>query len=125
MTKEKYSDKHDLPTLATTSRNMQAHATMHGVSTIAIPKIGCGLDQMYWQDVVKVLRNIFVFSDTQIVVYSLDEHAGHAEGDAEFYAEDEVNRFSEEFHLNEKELETDFNSDAKSCQPVCDEQFPV
>ena len=36
-----------------------------------------------------------------------------------------MERYSEEFHLNEKELETDFTSDAKSCQPTCDEQFPV
>ena len=47
-----------------------------------------------------------------------------AEGDPEFYAEDEIDRYSEEFHLNEKELDTDFTSDAKSCQPDCDEQFP-
>ena len=128
MTKEKYSDKPDLQTLAQTLQNMQAHATVHGVLTIAIPKIGCGLDQMNWQDVVKLLRKIFAYSDIQIVVYSIDEHAIHAmstEGDPEFYAEDEIDRYSEEFHLNERELETDFTSDAKSCQPVCDEQFPV
>ena len=74
---------------------MQSHATMHGVSTIAIPKVGCGLDQMNWQDVVKFLRDIFAYSDVQIVVYSLDEHAIHAmsaEGDPEFYAEDEIDR---------------------------------
>ena len=46
VTKEKYSDKPDLQTLATTLQKMQAHATIHGVSTIAIPKIGCGLDQI-------------------------------------------------------------------------------
>ena len=27
--------------------------------------------------------------------------------------------------MNEREQETDLASDAKSCQPVCDEQFPV
>ena len=99
---------------------------MHGVSTIAIPNIGCGLDQLNWQDVVKLLRDIFAYSDIQIVVYSLEEHAFHAmsaEGDPEFYAEDEIDRYREEFHLNERELETDFAIDAKSCQPDCDEQF--
>ena len=128
VTKEKYSGEPDLSTLATTLQNMRAHATMHGVSTIAIPKIGCGLDQMNWQDVVKVLRNIFAYSDIQIVVYSPDEHAIHAksaERDPEFYAKDEIDGYSEDFHLNEKEMETDFTSGAKSCQPVCDEQFPV
>ena len=27
--------------------------------------------------------------------------------------------------MNERELETDFTSDAKSCQPDCDKQFPI
>ena len=128
MTKEKHSDKPDLQTLATTLQNMQAHATMHGVSTIAIPKIGCGLDLMNWQDVVKLLRDIFAYSDIQIVVYLLDENAIHAMsagGDPEFYAEDEKDRYSEDFDLNEREFETHFTSDAKSCQPDCDEQFPI
>ena len=128
MTKEKYSDKPDLKTLAITLQNMQAHATIHGNTTIAIPKIGCGLDQMNWQDVVKLLRDIFAYSDIQIVVYSLDEHAIHAmsaEGDPEYYAKDEIDRYCEEFHLNERELETNFRSDTKSCQPDCDEQFPI
>ena len=83
---------------------------------------------MNWQDVIKLLRKISACSDIQIVIYSLDGHAIHAmsaEGDPEFYAEDEIDRYSEEFHLNERELETDFTSDAKSCQPDCDEQFPI
>ena len=128
MTKEKDSDKPELQTLATTLQNMQAHATMHGVSTNVIPRIGCGLDQTEWQGVVKLLREIFGYSEIQIVVYSLDEQAIHAmsaEGDPEFYAEDEIDRYSEEFHLNERKLETDFTGDAKSCPPDCDEQFPI
>ena len=128
VTKEKYLDKRDLQTLATTLQSMQSHATMHGVSAIAMPKIGCGLDQMNWQDVVKLLRDIFAYSEIQIVVYSLNKQAIHvmsADGDPEFYAEDEIDRYSEDFHLNERDLETDFTSDAKSCQPDCDEQFPI
>ena len=62
------------------------------------------------------------------MVYSLDEHAVHAmfaEGYLEFNAEDEIDRYTEESRLNERELETDFTSYAKSCQKVCDQQFPV
>ena len=67
VSKLKYSDKPELQTLATTLPTMQAHATMHGVSTIAIPKNGCGLDQMNWQDVVKLLGNFFcLFRDTNL-----------------------------------------------------------
>ena len=61
------------------------------------------------------------------MVSSLAEHAIHvmsAKGGPEFYAEDEMDWYGEEFQLNERDLETDFTSDAKSCQPDCDEQFP-
>ena len=36
-----------------------------------------------------------------------------------------IQQFSEQFHLKHRELETDFTSDAKSCQPPGDEQFKV
>ena len=68
---------------------MKSHATMHEVSTIAIPKIGCGLDQMNWHEVVKLLRDVFAYSDIHVVVYTLESHGVHAlssEGDPEFYA---------------------------------------
>ena len=48
-----------------------------------------------------------------------------AERDPEFLAEDEIDRYGEDFPMNERELETDSTSNAKSCQPPCDEQFPV
>ena len=74
--------------------------------------------------VVKVLRDIFSYADLRIVVYTLEEngvHALSAESDAQFYANDEIERYSEEILLENRELETDF----KSCQPTLDEQFPV
>ena len=81
---------------------MKIHTSMNGVSTIAIPKLGCGLDQMNWQEVVKLLRDMFAYAEVQIVVYTLEENgvlALSAEGDAEFYADDEIERYSEEFLL--------------------------
>ena len=41
------------------------------------------------------------------------------------YAEDDIERYSDEFFVENHELETDFTKDFKSCQPTCDEQFPV
>ena len=66
---------------------MKIRASANGISTIAIPKLGCGLDKMNWQEVVKLLRDIFAYADVQIVVYTLEEngvHALSAERDAEF-----------------------------------------
>ena len=107
---------------------MKSHASTNGVSTIAIPKLGSGLDQMNWQEVVRLLRDIFDYADVQIIVYSLEENSVHAlfaEGEAEFYADDEIERYSEKFLLGNHELETDFTKDSKSCQATCDEQFPI
>ena len=96
---------------------MKSQASMYGISTVAIPKNGFGLDKMNWQEVVKLLRDVFAYSDIHIVVYTLESHGVDAlssEGDPEFYAEDEIERYSEEFHLNEKDLETDFTRDSNS-----------
>ena len=128
VTKERFYDEPNLSTLSKTLEAMKIHASKNGVSTIAIPKLGCGLDQMDWQEFVKLLRNIFAYANVQLVVYTLEKngvHALSAEGDAEFYADDEIEGCSEEFLLENRELETDFTKDSKSCQPTCDEQLPV
>ena len=83
---------------------------------------------MNWQEVVKLLRDIFAYADVQLVVYTLEENGIHvlsAEGDDEFYAEDKIERYSGELLLKNRELETDFTKVLKSCQPTCDEQIPV
>ena len=75
---------------------MKIHAGTNGDSTIAKPKLACGLDQMNWQEVVKLLRDIFAYADVQIVVYTLEEngvHAQSAKGDVEFHADDKIERY--------------------------------
>ena len=128
VTKERFCDKPNLSTLSKTLEARKIHAGTNGVSAIAISKLGCGLDQVNWQEVVRLLRDIFAYADVQVVIYTLEEngvHALFAEGDAEFYADDEIERYSEKFLLENRELETGFTKDSKSCQPTCDEQFPV
>ena len=128
VTKERLCDEPNLSTLSKTIETMKILAGANGVSTIAIPELGCGLDQTNWQEVVKLLRDIFAYADVQIVVYTPVENGVHAlskEGDAEFYAHDEIERYSKEFLLKNRELETDFTKDSKSCQPICDEKIPV
>ena len=128
VTKERLCDKPNLFTLSKTSEAMKIHASMNGISTIAISKLGGGLDQMNWQEVVKLLRDIFAYTDVQLVVYTLEENGVDAlssQGDVEFYADDEIERCSEEFLPENRELETDFTKDSKSCQPTCDGQFQV
>ena len=75
---------------------------------------------------MKLLRDIFAYADVQLVVNTLEEngvHALSAEEDAEFSAVDEIEGYSEEFLLENREQQTDFTKHSKSCQPPCDEQF--
>ena len=127
-TKTKFLDKRNLSTLFKTLEPMKIHVCADGISTISILKPDCRLDEVNWQEVVKLLRDIFAYAHVQFVVYTLQEigvHALSAEGDVEFYADVEVEGYSEDFLLENRELETDFNKDSKSCQPTCDERFPV
>ena len=114
VTKQQFFDKRDLSTLRKTLEAMKSHTAVYGVSTIVISKIGCGLDQKNWQEFVKLLRHVFAYSDIHVVVCTLESHGVHAmssEGEPEFYAEDEIERYSEDFCLDEKDLETDFTKD--------------
>ena len=95
VTKERFCDKPNLSTLSKILEAMKIHASTNGVSTVAIPKVGCGLDQMNWQEVVKLLRDFFADADVKIVLYTLEENGVYAlstEEDAELYADDEKER---------------------------------
>ena len=128
VTTEWFCDEPNLSTLSKTLEAMTILESTIGVSTIASPKLRCGLDQINWQEVVKLLPDIFGYAEVQIVVYTLEEkgiQAPSAEVDAKFYADIEIERYSEDFLLTNRELESDFTEGSKSCQPICDEHFPV
>ena len=71
-TKERFCEKPDLSTLYETLEAMKIHESTNGVF-FAIPKLDCGLDQTSWQEVVKLFRDISIYADVQIVVYTLKE----------------------------------------------------
>ena len=107
---------------------MKVQASTIGVVTIAIPNLCCPLDHKNWQEVLKLLRDIFAQTDVQFVVYTLEQigvHAMSSEGDADSHADDEMEPHSESIFMKNRELENDFTKHSKSCQPFCEEQFPV
>ena len=107
---------------------MKIHASTNGASNIELPKPDCGLDQIKWQEVVKLLHEIFAYADVRIVLYIVEENGVQAksfEGDAEFYANVARERRIEKSFVEDRELETDFTKDPKSCHPTCAEHFPV
>ena len=69
VTKEKYWHK---PTLKTMRQALECVADdfdFHG--KIAMPKIGCGLDRLNWQDVEKIIWEVFEDTDIEILVCEL------------------------------------------------------
>ena len=90
-----FCDKPYFSTLSKTLEATKIHACTNGVSTIAIPKLGGGLDQRNWKEVVKIMRDIFAYAGVQIAVHTLEKNEVHtmsAESDVEFSADEQIKR---------------------------------
>ena len=60
---------------------MVRHCRDYGVTSLAMPRIGCGLDRLRWHEVRAVLKEVFRGSDVAVTVYSLeDQPREHQEG---------------------------------------------
>ena len=46
-----------------------------GVERVAMPRIGCGLDKLRWEDVRKLLVEVFTGSSATLEVFTLDASA--------------------------------------------------
>eukprot|EP01116_Phalansterium_solitarium_P006370 TRINITY_DN18668_c0_g1_i1.p2 TRINITY_DN18668_c0_g1~~TRINITY_DN18668_c0_g1_i1.p2 ORF type:complete len:160 (+),score=7.63 TRINITY_DN18668_c0_g1_i1:128-607(+) len=71
ITKQRYYHK---PTLADLRRSLEQcrnHCISYGVKRLAMPRIGCGLDQLQWPQVKQTLAEVFDGTGIAIVVYSL------------------------------------------------------
>lgn len=72
VTKEKYYDKPTYETLKSSLTAMRDHCTGHNIKTLAIPRLGCGLDRLDWSVVRKDIADIFQDTDIAITACSLD-----------------------------------------------------
>ena len=68
VTKERYFHKPTLNTLRTALEEMRDYAVQMGVTKIAMPKIGCGLDRLDWDDVSAMIQEVFEETDIEILV---------------------------------------------------------
>ena len=53
--------------------NMRGHALPRNVHKITMPKIGCGLDKLSWNEVLKTLKDTFLDSGNLIQIISRNE----------------------------------------------------
>ncbi|XP_059478149.1 titin homolog isoform X2 [Neocloeon triangulifer] len=54
---------------------MREHAMQNGVGEIAMPKIGCGRDQLQWAEVSEAIQQIFCNTGIKITVYQMEEES--------------------------------------------------
>lgn len=71
VTKQYYYNKPTYNTLKSALLDMKRHVIENKVSSISMPRIGCGLDRLNWPDVKKLLMDIFSDISVKIDVYYL------------------------------------------------------
>lgn len=68
ITKERYYGKPTLKTMENALIKMKEICLEENITKIAMPKIGCGLDQLNWMDVKQLLFEVFEDTDIEIFV---------------------------------------------------------
>lgn len=71
VTKEKCFHKPTLDTLRTALEDMKLVCFEKGVTKVAMPRIGCGLDRLDWDDVLPMIEDIFEDTDIEILICTL------------------------------------------------------
>jgi hypothetical protein len=69
ITKEKYYEKPTLQTLRSSLISLKDLMIKHNKTTLSIPKIGCGLDRLLWEDVESLIKEVFSNTDIKLYVY--------------------------------------------------------
>lgn len=87
ITKEKCFQKPTYENLYKTLQTLRSKAEQELISHIAMPRIGCGLDQLDWDTVKAMIKYIFKGSRIKIVIYSHQR-----------YSPEEKLKILEEFH---------------------------
>ena len=71
VTKDVYNSKPTYHTLKRSLYKMKTHAEAQGVTTISMPKIGCGLDHLKWKFVFPIIKQVFANTDININIFYL------------------------------------------------------
>lgn len=69
VTKERYYYKPTMATLEASLRVMRDLCIQNSVRQLAMPRIGCGLDKLDWDQVSKLIQTVFADDDIEITIY--------------------------------------------------------
>ena len=73
VTKCYYHNKPTLAALQTAVKKLREALQFQGVKRVAMPRIGCGLDRLYWPTVKSIISLEFSNTDIEVVICSLEE----------------------------------------------------
>ncbi|XP_076444901.1 ADP-ribose glycohydrolase OARD1-like [Babylonia areolata] len=71
ITKPHHYDKPTYDTLRASLKAMKSHCQEHQVSSLSMPRIGCGLDKLEWDKVSDVVKEVFGDTAMAITVYTI------------------------------------------------------
>lgn len=71
VTKQRYFHKPTLETLRQALDDFREQVVERGIAKVAMPKIGCGLDKLNWNDVRKIIQDVLKDTDLDVFVYYL------------------------------------------------------
>ena len=69
VTKSRFFHKPTYETLELSLQALKQHLKHHNIQDLAIPKLGCGYDQLHWPTVFLILFKVFSGSNLTITIY--------------------------------------------------------
>lgn len=69
VTKQRYYHKPTYDDLYDTLVDMREQCVNQGITKVAMPTIGCGLDRLQWTEVRKILEDVFADTEIEMTVY--------------------------------------------------------
>jgi O-acetyl-ADP-ribose deacetylase (regulator of RNase III) len=72
VTKEKYYYKPTMSSLESSLRTMRDLCIKNHIHHLAMPRIGCGLDKLNWDQVSRLIQRVFADDDIKITIYTFD-----------------------------------------------------
>ncbi len=71
VTKERYFHKPTIVSLRNSLKSLRDIMLLNEHYDIAMPKIGCGLDRLNWEDVKLLIQNVLVAKGINVTIYKL------------------------------------------------------
>lgn len=68
ITKKRYYEKPTYTTMRNALERMKELCELYDIKKIAMPIIGCGLDRLKWDEVSKIIQEIFSDTDIEILI---------------------------------------------------------